>query len=417
MNLKPRTSSPHDVTVCIDSRHEYGANNCPSSTSPSSTDDRLSSECYNKYCKLPLPTHFGVSINQEKESADDATPNSRHTFNNATSFSLTDDCCIDENHVTREKWVICENHVTCEPTLTATCPSRQIENNCPCITPTTTDSLTTDRVRRDNIGRTFEFNIDDITQECDTQRNIVTPRNLDELVENNTRSLRDDDNLLPRGEETSQNMIKACTKFGLTWTTSSQDDITKKKKDLLARKSKPVLSFLHETTKGDVETAKPVLDLVVSRFQSSVAKIASKNINENNETTIISNIKKFIELPQNQSNGKRDMNVQQALVAVLTSVVGPSYGYCTTPFGEGEVVSFDKLRGVYEIHFNWGAHMFCHEIEFEKYVQSGKLPLSSVKRSLGLGSRMLLYKCRAIRNAMSGGRIQPFKNMIAKPSQ
>ena len=212
-------------------------------------------------------------------------------------------------------------------------------------------------------------------------------------------------------------------KYGLNWSISQNE--VKIKHDTVSRKAKALLKMLNDLTRGDIVTAQAVLQNLQTRFQSCCMLLPdNKNskVSENEDKkecnvdkAIINNIKRFITLPQNQTKGTRKIQVQQALLAILTSIVGPTHGYCSTPFGEGEVISVDKLSMTYKVEFPWGATMYCHQTEMEKYNHNECLPLTTVAKKLGLRDRHILYMCRELRNSMLSGRKQPFEILVTKP--
>lgn len=251
---------------------------------------------------------------------------------------------------------------------------------------------------------------------------------LESILSENSNYCEDiNDNTLPGndGGETAllfgkENKIK---KYGLKWSTS-QDEV-KIKHDTISRKAKALLNMLHDLTGGDIATARAVFQNLQTRFQSCCALLPDEKllkVNENDDKNecnvdkaIVNNIERFIALPQNRTKGKRKTQLQQVLLAILTSIVGPSYGYCSTPFGEGEIISIDKSRRIYTIEFPWGATMYCHQIEMEKYNCTGFLSLSMIAKKLGLKDRHILYTCRELRNSMASGQKQPFEKMVTKP--
>ena len=125
------------------------------------------------------------------------------------------------------------------------------------------------------------------------------------------------------------------------------------------------------------------------------------------------NIKNFTELPQFQTRGARDTHTDGALKTLYTSIVGPSFGYCHTPFGEGAIVSrrSEEETGivVYTISFPWGGTLYCNDQVLRKYERTmAALPLRTVQTMFNIGNRRQLTKCRELRNEMSSGKTNPY---------
>ena len=172
-------------------------------------------------------------------------------------------------------------------------------------------------------------------------------------------------------EDTARN--RDIQKFGLLWKDSSPPG-KQNTKDTTARKGKQLLTFLHDITSNDMEEAQKVYSVFEKKFKSTYRECCSSNGVKDQEgrsrakaqevaSLIVSNMNQFINLSQLQ--GPRDPQTQQAILSVWTAMIGPTYGYCSTPYGGGSIVAIDKSTRICTVILHWNAKVYVSEDRFE----------------------------------------------------
>lgn len=189
-------------------------------------------------------------------------------------------------------------------------------------------------------------------------------------------------------------------------------------RDTIGRKANQIVTLLHKISNGNTHVAEEILQNLERRLQKCSIKISNEQ--QIIDSTIVYNIEKFLTLPQLRSKGHRNAQVQQAVLAILSSVVGPTYGYYSTPYGQGANVCVDKSRSVYTIVFNWGGILYAHEKTVQTYrLSSGTLSIASLGRLISIvrQNSRLFHTCQNIRNTLEAGKENPFENIITNTNR
>ena len=204
------------------------------------------------------------------------------------------------------------------------------------------------------------------------------------------------------------------SRFGLTWRDTA--DVLQNSHNTHGRKASKLRVMLNDLT-SNLSEAQEVADVFWSRMKSILpSTLALENdSSEDTAMAIMANLKNFFNLPQFQSKGTRDRETQHVLYTVWTAILGPSHGYCNTPYGQGPIIALDKDTGMYKIVLSFGT-LHVHEDQFydntEYYTKSNRLSHRAIVKVIGGKNWVALRKCQAIRNRLSTDKVKPFEEIM-----